>query len=66
MVAAKRYDRAEFLDLDISVEQSQVATRNSESLPGTLMPTYLLPPSMLDISSEEGYWRSNSDSQLIA
>ena len=27
VVAAKRDDRAEFLDLDISVEQSQVATR---------------------------------------
>ena len=32
VVAAKRHDRAEFLDLDISVERSQVATRTDLKL----------------------------------
>ena len=70
MVAAKRHDRAEFLDLDISVERSQVATRTDLKLrfrpfckPGNAH-AYLPFTSfhMLDIPSEDGYWRSYSDS----
>ena len=72
MVAAKHHDRAEFLDLDISVERSQVATRAYLKLKfrpfrkpcnrATLMPTDLLPPTMLDMPSEDGHLWSYSHS----